>query len=25
MIPYSPDIPARDKVEHSPAILPVNQ
>ena len=25
MIPYSPDIPAGDKVEHSPAILPVNQ
>ncbi len=25
MIPYSPDIPAGDKVEHSPAILSVNQ
>jgi len=25
MIPYSPDIPAGDKVEHFPAILSVNQ
>jgi hypothetical protein len=25
MIPYFPGIPAEDKVEHSPAILSVNQ
>ena len=25
MIPYFPDIPAGDKVEHSPAILSLNQ